>query len=284
MKLLDPYRCLECFIDSRKQLGLNETLARSFLSKYRRRTELFFESYAVLAKTRDPFMEYKRELNKTALTILPRYIETLQDPVKGLMVLALANTVDIWLPWHQFQINHLRTSLSGRVVLRKDKQIIYDLLSAANAIAILLDNAGEAVLDIAYAIFLAQKDVEVYLVAKTHYYETDVVEAEAEKLVNLVAAILGMNTSDVSVKVVGTKSRYPAFVTGKVSSIVSNLLKRVDVVVSKGVANYEALVEYCSVEPEKTIIALRAKCPVLAKALGVSIGDAVIDVGYDCQR
>ncbi len=205
------------------------------------------------------------------LQALPSLVHRLERDDDALPFLAYANAVDYRMPW--FQDRPLGGEPYRAVV---DRHAI-EYASKASSIAILLDNAGEAVIDIAYALVKAERGVRVYLVARSREYETDVTYAEARRLLYDVAEVLGLEAG--RVELVGTGSHYPA---PHHRDRLAKVLDNVDLVISKGIANFEALMEKCWPEPERTVIALRAKCPPVARATGAMLGDAVVKQGYRC--
>ncbi|BEP17427.1 hypothetical protein PYJP_07790 [Pyrofollis japonicus] len=190
---------------------------------------------------------------------------------------ALANSVDIWLPGREEK----GLVLEGYVRIN-DRERVERILGRAGLVAYLLDNAGEAVVDILVALRLAQEGKEVVLVARSQPYELDVTVDDVNKLLVEIGRRLRMSTRNI--RVIGTGSAYPAPATGYVANRVAYLLVDADAVVSKGIANYEALGEFCSIVPDKTIVALRAKCPPIARLLGANLDDAVVAAGYRCMR
>jgi uncharacterized protein with ATP-grasp and redox domains len=199
------------------------------------------------------------------------------DPVEALSYAAAANSVDVWVPGREMTAS---VSLGGSVkVCCRDE--IGRLVESAELIAYLLDNSGEAVVDILAAHALASRGARVVLVARSEPYEVDVTMGEAARLLRELRGRLGLRGR---VEVVGTGSAYPAPATGRVGGRVAELLASADAVVSKGIANLEALMEYCSVEPWKTVVALRAKCSPIARLLGVERGQAYLGLGYRCLR
>ena len=280
--LLDSETCLQCLFGSREKLGLGHEKIQEILAKYRgSRTRVFVETYRVLrVDGMDPLRSAKQKLNNQALGALeelaPRILEE-QDLLNVLGAAALANSVDIWLPGR----SETGLVLEGRVRFVNAERA-RRILGNAGLVAYLLDNSGEAVVDIVAALRLAMEGKEVVLVARGEPYELDVTAEEAQRLLVEVARRLRMSTK--RVRVVSTGSAYPGFATGLVSSKVAYLLVDADAVVSKGIANYEALVEYCSTVPEKTIVALRAKCAPIARILGAERDEAVVAAGYRCMR
>ncbi|MCE4603045.1 MAG: ARMT1-like domain-containing protein [Desulfurococcales archaeon] len=217
----------------------------------------------------------KDALNSHTLQALPRIIGLLNGERSALAVMANANAVDYRMPWLQggpLDEAGFRAHVDEGAVR---------LLREAGSIAILLDNAGEAVVDIAYALLRASQGVRVVLVARSMEYETDVTQAEAKRLTADIAEALGLDPGPV--EVLGTGTDYPAPIRSKIHPATAEALDGVDLVISKGIANFEALMEECWPSPDRVIVALKAKCPPVARELGVGLGDAVAKLGYRCR-
>lgn len=250
------------------------------LAGARGRTELFIESFLRVSRGRDILAPRKRELNLEALRLLEGVAGDLRDPVRGIGLAALANSVDVWMPWHRDGGIDARRLGEGVAYLEPEKALAR-LLDSPGTVAVLLDNAGEAVIDIAYALLaLAPRASKVYLVARGGPYETDVTAGEAEELLRAVAERLGVDAG--GVETVSTGSSYPGVAEGFAAPETVELVKSADLVISKGIANLEALAEYCNVDRDRVIVAFRAKCPVLARIYGVPLGAAVVSRGYPC--
>lgn len=275
MKLLDSRLCLDCYTSSRIDRvhdSERKRLLMELLENVERRTELFVESHPIVF-SEDAFRSVKEELNSVALNALS---DLYRDDVDYLLRLSCAaNAVDISNPWYEgFDLVDELGHAMDRIVGGVDR--VARILEKAREIAVLLDNAGEAVVDIALGLALAERGAKVYLVARSASYEVDVVENEVRDLVNRVAEALSIEVGDVHV--VGTGGRYPAPARGKVSNVVTDLLRRVDVVISKGIANLEAFIDYGFEHPEKVVLLVKSKCPPIAKLLNASLGTPVIGV------
>ncbi len=241
------------------------------------RTELFVESFRAIAEGNDPYKDVRADLNKIVLRIVRRIYERCRSVEDWLRLMAGANIVDVSTPWYNFSPNTLLTELERASSAITVPREVVKLVEGARSIAILLDNAGEAVIDIAFAIYASQGGRRVYLVSRSEPYEVDVIAEEVDELVKAIASEVSANHC---VKVLGTGNSYPAPAMPHVNPEVVEVLERVDVVVSKGIANAEAIMEYESLDPRHVVIVLRAKCPPIAKVFGVSLGSPVIRVGY----
>ncbi len=218
----------------------------------------------------------KEELNSHALTILPRVAGRSMDDRRWLALVAAANSIDYRMPWigdtPRLELDTQRTLVDPAAVEHARR---------AGSIVILLDNAGEAVFDLAYGLVKASQGVDVTLVAKERPYETDVTYREVLRLLPEVAEVLGVDPG--AVRVASTGTEYPAPLKWRVDEAVVKPILSADLVVSKGIANLEALMETCWIPRDRTVVALRAKCPPIARALGTVLGRAVARLGYECR-
>jgi len=244
---------------------------RGFLEGEPSRTRAFFESYKLLAGGSSLTGDVRRGLNRAALEALPRLYPGLVGGLRGLLgEVARANGVDFRMLWD--------TGARGEPVV--DSAAV-EALRGARRVAWVLDNAGEAVVDVAAALVLASRGVEVVLTAKGEEYEVDVTAAEVEELVGRVAGVLGVDPG--GVRVVSTGSMYPAVYRGEASEEAVAALEEADVVIVKGLAAFEALTEECWPPQSKAVVALTAKCPPVASLLGVDLGRPVARLGYPCR-
>ncbi len=237
------------------------------LEQARTRTELFVESFRILYGSNDPYANEKNGYNRIFLRMLSDLAPRLDDPAEALKILSWANSVDIPAPWYAVAP---RDILEGATPVGLGFREAVKLVSTAKRIAIVLDNAGEAVVDIAYAIKLANKGVEVALAARSKPYEVDVTVAEAKKLVEIVSRELGVSKPDI--EVYGTGTHYPPTAVSEVTSVLNTF----DAILVKGIANLEAFIEYKLLDPNRTIILFRAKCPVLSSIFGVPLKTPII--------
>ncbi len=269
-RFLEPPVCVECFLHARE--GLPGEALRGFLEREPSRTRAFFESYRLLAAARGSTRGLREALNEAALKALPGLLPRLRSGPEALLgEVARANGVDFRMLWD--------TRARGEPLV--DPRAV-EALRGARRVAWVLDNAGEAVVDVAAALILASRGVEVTLTAKGEEYEVDVTAEEAAGLVERVAGLLGLSPG--LVRVVSTGSIYPAVFRREASREAVEALERADVVISKGIAAFEALTEECWPSPSRVVVALTAKCPPVAGALGVELGRPVARLGYPCRR
>ncbi|MEB3861507.1 MAG: ARMT1-like domain-containing protein [Desulfurococcales archaeon] len=257
----DPVECLECILHARPGLGRDE--ARVMIA--RDRTRAFVETYARLAGGGDPLRGLKDRLNR-GVKELAAGLEP-QDYEHALRLMATANGVDWGMRGHKYTLEDLVT---GRgVVWIPGVDPVVEAVEGSRRIALLLDNAGEAVIDVAVAGWLARRGHEVTLVAREEPYEVDVTYREAGELVES----LGVE----GVRLVSTGSRYPA-PHPMASTMARRILMESDLVLSKGIANYEAATE--NPGRWRIVFLLRAKCGPIARQYSVARGTPLVVAGF----
>jgi len=143
-----------------------------------------------------------------------------------------------------------------------DTEEIYRALRRARAVAYLLDNCGESILDKLLIAELRSWGLKVYAVVKGGAYQNDVTVSDA----------LRVGLDEVA-ELVSTESDFSSLIPGTYSERVEEALRESDLVVAKGMAHYETLSELELDRPVAFL--LRAKCEPVARSLGVGVGKNV---------
>lgn len=135
-------------------------------------------------------------------------------------------------------------------------------LESSRSLLYLGDNAGE----IAFDRLLIEEinrlnELETYFVVRGRPVINDVTVEDA--------LAVGM---DRVAMVVSNGSDAPATILSQCSTELQQLFRSADIIIAKGQGNYESL----EGESESIFFLLRAKCPLIAKLLGVSVGDCVL--------
>ncbi len=266
---------LECIEDDgarMRALGrLGEYLLSASLSS--RIDEVAHESFRLvkaLTGCPDPESRAKREAMDFFLKILPRVLEDL-DRLSGyrrfrMAVLASinANLIDVGTIYHRFTYEEVAEQLFSEEGLEIDHiRPAYNFLKKARSIAILFDNAGEAVIDAALSQAIRAEGIRVTGVAKEYPYQNDVtlrdmVEAGLEKYFD---------------ELIDTGSDAPSLMEEYVDSSILEAVWSHDLVIAKGMAHLETLLY---VKPRKPILHLLvAKCRPNAMRIEVSVGGKV---------
>ncbi len=281
-KPLDPFECVLCLVHGRLQRVAGDlmlearVLARiaQLVAEWPSRTDVFVRSYEYLESLLggvDLYADRKRRLNEAGLSVARRLPlgEMSSAEISGLM--ASANGVDISMPGYRPDDSRVFKRLGDQPYwLGLGHSEFERLLAAAETLVLVLDNAGEAAVDIAAARELAERaGAELVLVARERPYEVDVTLQEAAALADVLAP---------EARLIGTGGRLPVFHPRASSEARSLLRGHGKLVLVKGIANLEAFMDYpWSVSGgARAVFLLRAKCTPLARLFDVALAEPVV--------
>ncbi|MGB9704171.1 MAG: ARMT1-like domain-containing protein [Pyrobaculum sp.] len=252
---LDEANCKLCIITSRtgdlirlrRPDKLPEILNElSQLLRLSSRSEAFSKSFQVVAKLvgdEDPYREYKARLaaigKKVAEAVRLRLEQASWDLTTALRIAAAANIVD--------------TSVLGYRP-KKLEEAVWDLpaieeyVALPNSVYYVLDNSGEAQIDLVVAEALERNGITPTFVVRSQPYEIDVLERDL--------------------------STYRVVTTPENISPVRWI--RDGFILAKGIANFEA---YLELGQTPALLLFRAKCDVLARVFGVQRNAPIIISG-----
>ena len=214
----------------------------------------------------DPFHHAKIEANRAALALYPRLREIIansEEPLLTACKLAIAaNSIDFAPNIKQVSIDEIIEIALASPLAINDYHEFQSSISNSQRVLYLGDNAGEIVFDRVLIEELHRvKELEIDFVVREKPIINDATLEDA------IAA--GM---DKVARIVSSGSDAPATILSQCSTEVLKLYYSADVIIAKGQGNYESLDE----EPGNIFFLLKAKCPVVAKLLGVNIGDAIL--------
>lgn len=277
---MSPGRCVACLVFSRLKL-LSEAEVADYpsilrkladLAERRSRTEAFVESFRLVAEAvgrRDPYGEAKAAYNMAALRALsPTDLEGLSCE-RLLAVMASSNSVDVEMPGYETGPEELLKALTVREAASfgSGASKACSALSEARVVSLVLDNAGEAVIDLLALARLA-RGRRAIVVARGEPYELDVTVEEVLRLVPE-----GLNAT-----VLSTNGPYPVFHPSSRTALERVLAA--DAILVKGIANLESFLENPVPEAASRIVfLLRAKCQPIAELLGVGLRVPVVVMG-----
>ncbi len=211
-----------------------------------------------LLGTADPFREIKQEQNRQAAELAAALDGQLSRDDAGLrramMLAAAGNVLDVG-PGRRFDINQLLASLR---FARDDSGLLIERLSKVRRVMYILDNCGEVMFD--RLVFSRLPPVELTIVARSSPILNDVTVEEAEAL--------GLGAFG---RIIGTGSPYLGIDFQTVSPEFRFAYEQAELVIAKGHANFEALVD----GPRDGFYLLTAKCELVADRLGVGLGQPV---------
>lgn len=215
---------------------------------------------------RDPYQEVKRQYNQMALGMYPALCERVQaseDPVLTALKLAIAgNIVDFGPLSGGFDLEQVvEQTLCSHFAL-DDYESFRRSVERAARVVYLGDNTGEIVFDrILIETLLSVRRAQFVFVVRGVPVINDATMEDAR--------FVGL---DQLVDVISDGSDAPATVLSECSQEVLDAYRAAHLVIAKGQGNYESLSE----EQGPLFFLLKAKCPVVAKDLGVEVGDAVL--------
>jgi len=278
--------CLQClgklayYFVSKTKFGEEEKI-RATAHLYRKIAELFegdlsnymeicanfyLEVFKVTGEE-DLFAEEKKLSNEIAFKLLDlakQRAETLSGAIK---VAAVGNALDFGTGVYEVSLEDFKKEFSelvSREFAINDYSVFVEDLKKSQNILYVLDNAGKAVFDLVLAEKLKEYVDEVIVAARDKPVQNDVTAKEA----------LELGFGKIA-KVISTGSRVPGIYLKTCSSEFIGILKNSDLVLLKGQGNYQSIDEIKKVRSKPTYVILRAKCPPVAKALGVKYGDFV---------
>jgi uncharacterized protein with ATP-grasp and redox domains len=222
-----------------------------------------YEAVAEVTGVRDPYAASKRETNRAALEILPAIREDVRaagDPLaKALHAAAAGNVIDLGIA-HAFDI-----ATDIRAIMRQSFAIdatreFRDDLARAGRVLYLGDNAGEIVFDRLVVEQLLAHGFAVTFTVKSAPIINDATmeDARAAGITELVP-VVETGSGDIGVNWARASREFRA------------AFEQADLVLAKGHGNFET----CNDRPERIYFLLKAKCPVVAAALGCREGEIV---------
>jgi uncharacterized protein with ATP-grasp and redox domains len=221
-----------------------------------------------LTGNNDPYHEAKAEANSAALALLPelkRMINQSADRLFTACRLAiLANSLDFGPSFNHGGIEELTDeaiACSLPLAVNNYDQL-WSSINNSHSLLYLGDNAGEIVFDrLLIEEIHRVRELETCFVVREKPVINDATMEDARSVgLDKVATVVS-NSSDA-----------PATILSECSAEVRRLFRSADIIIAKGQGNYESL----EGEPGNIFFLLRAKCPLVAEALGVSVGDCIL--------
>lgn len=209
----------------------------------------------------DPFKKQKDETNRLALKLLPemrRLIDRADDPLDAALHAAVGgNIIDLGIN-HKFDIaKDMRATMRRPFAVSAIKQFRKDL-GPGRRLLYLGDNAGEIVFDTLLVEQILKTGTEVIFTVKSGPVINDATMADAEVSgMTALTAVIETGSNDIGVN------------WNRSSRQFKNAFKRADIILAKGHGNFET----CDGLPGNIYSLLKAKCNVVADALGVELGD-----------
>lgn len=211
----------------------------------------------------DPYAEIKEETNREAMRLAPeltRMIAAAQDPLDVALHIAVAgNVIDVGIG-HDFDIQRDVQRIVQTPFAVDDVEDFRAELVAGRKLLYLGDNSGEIVFDRLLIEYLLAQGMDITFVVKAGAIINDATmrDAEAVGIADLVS-VIETGSDDIGVDF------------EHISGEMREALADADCIVAKGHGNFES----CVGAPYNFYFLLKAKCEVVAGALGIDTGDIV---------
>jgi len=214
----------------------------------------------------DPYREAKHLANQKMLALYPELKQAVAnsaDPLLTACKLAIAgNSIDLATGSSSDDIDSIVRSAPTMPLATSDYPEFRRSIERSSHVLYLGDNAGEIVFDrILIEELHRERCLEISFVVRERPIINDVTRLDA--------IFVGL---DRVASIVSSGSDAPATILSQCSPQILRLYHWADTIIAKGQGNYESL----SGEQSNIFFFLKAKCPVVARLLGVNIGDAIL--------
>ncbi len=248
-------RVLNMVAELLPELPLNSTPAENS-------TYILWETHKAL-NCPDPFAAKKRHYNELALRLYPdlkALVQSSRSPLRmAARVAAAGNVIDLGI---QDDVN-LESTLSevlAQELSIDQTELLEERLSTAARVLYLADNAGEIVFDQVLIEELLAKGLDVVLAVKGAPILNDATTEDAVSVgIDSIVRVLSNGSP-----MIGTHLK-------TCSQEFIQEFRTADIIISKGQGNFETLNETSA----PLFFVLKAKCPEVARELGVAMGDVV---------
>lgn len=225
-----------------------------------------------LAGDPDPLRREKERQNRTALELYPaarEYTEAAADPFLAVLKLCIGgNMLDAMVGVEAAPAEAMIAKLDAEVIESERVETLRRRLAAADRVVWFTDNCGEIVFDRLFLEFAIPRfDPVVTVVTKTVPTVNDATLSDAVDV--------GLDRVADTVLENGILEPLPSTDMNKVSEQVRALVEAADLVISKGVGNYELLSEDDRLAGKTTYL-IHGKCHPMCELHGVERGGLIV--------
>lgn len=279
-------RCKQCLLDSIKQLEKQYALSKEQMDWLQEKLDAYIsgikdttkmptiaaELHQILREVsgiNNPYKQEKDISNTVALKMYDSLLEktlSSKDPWLEALKLSIAGNIMDYVSVPNLSGNEEKYFLetleklfhSG--IVSNDIEKLRNVISKANNILFLGDNAGEIVMDKLFLHILQHPNITY--VVRGDYILNDVTFEDA-KLVGI----------DKYAQILSNGNNAPSTIIEHTSNEFKEAYKKADIIISKGQGNYEGLMNE---KDNRIFFLLMAKCEVIAEKLNVNIKDIVV--------
>jgi len=226
-----------------------------------------------ISNNNDPYKNLKEKANKIALQYLDkvREMSNTDDELERLRKKVLAtiagNVIDFGAYSTGINIEKLiEDTLNGELKIDNSRKLLNDLKDKnIKKILYICDNAGEIIFDRVLMEEIKKYDKDIVAVVKGKPILNDATLEDAK-----IAKI------DEIAKVITTGSDIIGIILEECSEEFLKEFESADLIIAKGMGNYESLTEYEDKIDKPIYYILKAKCKPVAENIGVDVGDNVL--------
>ena len=216
----------------------------------------------------DPYYNFKIESNKLAERTLARMLREDTTVHRLLTWVTVANTIDPGPIEHKENVIKW-SSIIDSTPLKGDVEYALSLIEKSRKILYLCDNSGEFIFDAYFILQLMKSGKEIICAVKAEPFQNDVTIRDVESI--KIAENL---------KIISTGNSYAGVILEESSSPLLKALTESDLVIAKGMGNFESITEYINdgLWNHTTIFLLVVKCTPISKYVGYPVGSAICKV------
>ncbi len=226
-------------------------------------SQIAYEAVSEVCGVEDPYASVKRQTNAAALRILPRVKASVlrrTDRLAAALHAAVAgNIIDLGIG-HVFDIeNDILRLMDEEFTIDATEEFRKELVPGRRLLY-LGDNAGEIVFDTILLEELLERGLNITFSVKSGPIINDALMEDAEQTgVSRLVRVVETGSNDIGIN------------WNRISREFRDAYEQADIVLSKGQGNFET----CNEQKRNMYFLLKAKCPIVARILGVHDGDFV---------
>ncbi|WP_456371660.1 damage-control phosphatase ARMT1 family protein [Methanocaldococcus sp.] len=226
-----------------------------------------------ISNNEDPYKNLKEKANKIALKYLDKVREMCNDNNdlerlrKKVLASIAGNVIDFGAYSTDIDIEKLiEDTLNDKLKIDNSKELLEDLKNEKiKKVLYICDNAGEIIFDRILIEEILKYNKEVVAVVKGKPILNDATLEDA-KIANI----------DKICRVITTGSDIIGIILEECSEEFLKEFRSADLIIAKGMGNYESLTEYENEIDKPIYYILKAKCKPVAENIGVNVGDNIL--------
>ena len=222
---------------------------------------LIYRKVHEITKNQDPYRDVKDHSTREALSLYPhmkRLVEKSEDGLLMAIRMAIAGNVIDFGPNRAFDMKEEIETARSKAFAVCDYEQFKTALAQSDRILYLGDNAGECVFD---RVLLETMNKPATYVVREKPVINDATLEDAQQ-----AGI------DSAVELMSSGTDAPGTLLETCSDQFIRRYHEAELIISKGQGNYEAL----SSQRQNIFFLLKAKCPVIAKHMGLPVGSIIL--------